>query len=270
MANIESAFLDLSALDTLAARDSGVHRLDPRLKVLTAAAFVVCVVSFDKYVVAAMLPFGLFLSLIMALAGIPAQFVLKKLALVSPFALLVGLFNPVFDQHPLLSLGPVVVSGGWLSLLSLLLRFWLTAGAVLILIATTGFNGVCMALERIGMPTLFAVQLLLLYRYLFVLMEEGRRLYRARALRSFAGRGMGMKTVGHLLGGLLLRTLDRAQRIHRAMRCRGFDGTIRTSRPPRLTGRDLLVGVLAALLLIAMRTVDCTLLLGRWLTGLVT
>ena len=53
-----------------------------------------------------------------------------------------------------------------------------------------------MALERLGMPRIFAVQLLLLYRYIFVLMEEGIRMYRARQLRAFHGRGLGMRTFG--------------------------------------------------------------------------
>jgi cobalt/nickel transport system permease protein len=269
MATIESALLDLSQLDTLAARDTVVHRLDPRVKVVTAVIFLICVVSFDKYTLAAMLPFVLFLSLIMGLSGIPAGFVFKKLLLVSPFAILLGMFNPIFDQQPLLYLGPLPVSGGWLSFLSILLRFCLTVGAMLILIATTGFNGVCMALEKMGMPKIFAVQLLMLYRYIFVLMAEGQRMYRARALRSFDGHGLGMQTFGHLIGGLLLRTLDRAQRIHLAMRCRGFDGTIRTSRTSRLTARDLLLLILTGFLLISLRAIDCPLLLGQFLTGLV-
>lgn len=269
MANIESAFVDLGLLGALAGRDSIVHRLDPRVKVLTAAVFVLCVVSFDKYVIAAMLPFALFLSLILGLAGIPARFVLKRLALVAPFAVLLGLFNPFFDRQILLHLGPVGVSGGWVSFLSILLRFGLTVGAMLTLIAVTGFNGVCMAMEKMGMPKIFAVQLLLLYRYIFVLADEGQRIHRARALRSFDGRGTGITTYGHLIGGLLLRTLDRAQRIHLAMLCRGFDGTIRTSRPPRLVARDVLLFALSCLLLIAMRRYDCSLLLGQFLTGLV-
>jgi len=269
MANIESALLDLGYLDTLAARDTIIHRLDPRVKVLTAVLFALCVVSFDKYVIAAMLPFALFLSLIMGLGGIPAHYVLKKLVLVSPFALLLGLLNPFLDQQTLLYLGPIPISGGWLSFLSILLRFCLTVGAMLTLIATTSFNGVCMALEKMGMPKIFAVQLLLLYRYIFVLIAEGQRMYRARALRSFQGRGADMKTFGHLIGGLLLRTLDRAQRIHLAMLCRGFDGTIHTRRAPRVTARDILLLALSCCLLLGMRRYDCSLLLGQLLTGFV-
>jgi cobalt/nickel transport system permease protein len=269
MAEIDSAFVDLGLLDALAGRDSSIHRLDPRVKVLTAAAFVLCVVSYDKYVIAAMLPFALFLSLITGLAGVPAGLILKRLALAAPFAVLLGLFNPFFDRQILLHLGPVAVSGGWVSFLSILLRFGLTVGAMLLLIAVTGFNGVCMALEKMGMPKILAVQLLLLYRYIFVLADEGQRMHRARALRSFDGRGTGITVYGHLVGGLLLRTLDRAQRVHLAMLCRGFDGTIRTSRPPRLVARDVLLFALACLLLIGMRRYDCSLLLGQLLTRLV-
>ena len=269
MANIESALHDLGYLDTLAAKDTIIHRLDPRVKVLTAVVFALCVVSFDKYVIAAMLPFALFLSLIMGLGDIPAHFVLKKLVLVSPFALLLGMFNPFLDQQTLLYLGPMPISGGWLSFVSILLRFCLTVGAMLTLIATTGFNGVCMALEKMGVPKIFAVQLLVLYRYIFVLMAEGQRMYRARTLRSFQGRGAEMKTFAHLIGTLLLRTLDRAERIHLAMLCRGFDGTIHIRRVPRLTARDILLFTLSNVILISMRRYDCSLLLGQWLTGLV-
>ncbi len=266
MAKIESAFLDLSYLDTLATRDSVIHRLDPRVKVLTAALFVICIVSFDKYVISAMLPFVLFLTLIMGLSNVPALYILKRIALVSPLAILIGIFNPFFDQQTLLYLGPIPVSGGWLSFISILLRFCLTVGAMLILIATTGFNAVCMAMEKMGMPKIFAVQLLLLYRYIFVLMNEGQRMYRARALRSFQGRGTDIKTFAHLIGGLLLRTIDRAQRIHLAMLCRGFDGTIRIRQTLRLTAREILLFSLCCCILIGMRVYDISLLLGQLLT----
>ncbi len=263
MARIETAFFDLSYLDTLATGKTIIHRLDPRIKVLTAALFVICVVSFDKYVIAAMLPFALFLITIMGLAGIPANYVLKKLIVASPFALMIGIFNPLLDQQIILHLGSMAVSGGWLSFLSILLRFCLTVTAMLVLIASTGFNSVCMALEKLGMPKIFAVQLLMLYRYIFVLIAEGQRMYRARAVRSFHKHRMDMKTFIYLIGQLLLRTIDRSQRIHQAMLCRGFDGTIRTRQNLCLSLRDLLVFCLCATLLLGMRRYDISNLFGQ-------
>lgn len=268
MAKIESAFLDLTYLDRLATGDTVIHRLDPRVKVVIAALFVVCVVSFDKYAIAAMLPFAVFLMIIMGLGEIPAGYVITKLVITSPFAVMVGIFNPLLDQQTVLHLGSWAISGGWVSFLSILLRFGLTVAAMLVLIATTGFNQVCMALERLGIPKIFAVQLLMLYRYIFVLLEEGQRMHRARSLRSFQKRGMEMKQYAYLLGQLLLRTIDRGQRIHLAMLCRGFDGTIRIRQTLRLTTRDIVVFLAGAMLLIVMRRFNIALLLGNFITDL--
>ncbi len=268
MAKIESAFFDLSYLEALAGGNTFIHRLDPRIKVLTAALFMMCVVSFDKYIISAMLPFGLFVIVIMGLANIPAGYLGKKLLLVSPFAVMVGIFNPFLDQQPLLQLSTFTVTGGWISFFSILLRFSLTVSAVLILIATTGFNAVCLAMVKMGMPKIFAVQLLILYRYIFVLIDEGLSMHRARTLRSFQRRAMGLKTFAHLVGQLLLRTLDRAQRIHLAMLCRGFDGTIRIRQILCIKAADLMALAGCAALFYLMRYFDLPEMLGRFVTGL--
>ena len=239
MPRIESAALSLGTLDSLAYRDSWVHRIDPRIKLLTTLIFIVTVASFDKYAISGLLPFFIFPLALLLGGRLPARPLLHRLLLVAPFAVLVGIFNPLFDQAPLLQIGAWSISGGWVSFVSILLRFTLTVGAALILIATCSFPGICMALEKLGAPRVFTVQLLLLYRYLFVLIEEALRLVRARALRSFHGRGLGIKVFGQLVGQLLLRTLDRAGRIHLAMLCRGFDGNLRTRGTLAISRREI-------------------------------
>ncbi len=107
-----------------------------------------------------------------------------------------------------------------------------------------------------------AVQLLLLYRYLFVLTEEAARLVRARALRSFGRRGMGVRVYGSMVGHLLLRTLDRARRIHRAMLARGFDGEIRTLRPLRIGAAEVAFVLGWSAVFLALRWVNLPRLLG--------
>lgn len=230
MARIESAFFDIGTLDTLAYRDSAVHRLDPRAKLVTTLAFIVAVVSFGRYEISALLPFTLYPVTLIALADLPPGYLLKKLLIAAPFALCVGIFNPLLDHSAQMQWAGLTISGGWLSFVSILLRFTLSVTTALVLIATTSFTGVCLALERLGAPRAFVLQLLFLHRYIFVLIEEAARLVRARELRSFHGRGRGLRTFGHLIGQLLLRTLDRAQRIHMAMLCRGFDGEVRMIR----------------------------------------
>jgi cobalt/nickel transport system permease protein len=266
MAKIDSAFFDIGTLDTLACRDSAIHRLDPRAKLVTTLVFILVVVSFDRYAISALLPFGLFPLALIILADLPPRYLLKKLLLAAPFALCVGIFNPWLDRQTLLQFGPLAIPGGWVSFASILLRFTLTVLAALVLIATTSFAGVCRALEGLGAPRVFALQLLFLFRYLFVLLDEAQRLARARALRSFGGRGPGMQVFGHLTGQLLLRTLDRAGRVHLAMLCRGFDGELRLPRRARI-GRPEIVFTLGwSAVFIALRLYNVPQLLGRLLT----
>ena len=109
---LDTAFYDLGRLDLLAEKDSPIHRLDPRAKVLTTLLFIIYVVSFDKYEIARLLPFFLFPAFLIGMADLPFKYLLRKLILVSPFVLFIGIFNPFFDQDILLQIGTLRVSGG--------------------------------------------------------------------------------------------------------------------------------------------------------------
>ena len=269
MATPDASAFDISYLDIISSRDTFIHRLDPRAKLLTTLAFIVAVVSFDKYAVAGLVPFVIYPVIVIALGDLPLGYLLRKVLLAAPFAFFIGVFNPFFDREILMRLGPIAVSGGWLSFVSIMIRFFLTVTAALLLISTTGLNGVCLALEKLGAPRAFVVQLLFLYRYLFVLGDEATRLTRARSLRSFEGRGMGIRVFGSLVGQLLLRTLDRARRIHLAMLCRGFDGEVRLMRRLHFTRMDLTYTLGWSGLFVLMRLYDIPQRLGTIIMELV-
>jgi len=261
---LDNAFYDLGRLDLLAESSSSIHRLDPRAKVLTTLLFIVYVVSFDRYEVARLLPFFIYPAFLIGLANIPFAYLLRKLLIVVPFVLFIGIFNPVFDREIIMQFGSLEISGGWMSLFSILLRFTLTVGAALLLIATTGFPAICLAIVKLGVPRVFAVQLLMLYRYVFVLIEESIRMIRAYTLRSFAKK-MDYQAFKQLLGNLLLRTLDRAQRIHMAMLSRAFSGEIHIMKQFSF-GRPELVFLLGwAIVFTFLRFYDLTHLLGKFI-----
>ncbi len=262
---IDAGFFDISQLDTFANGNSAVHQLDPRAKVITSLVFIVAVVSFDKYTVSQLLPFLLFPICLVAAANLPPGYFIKKLILVAPFVFFVAIFNPFLDHVPLVQIGSVTFSGGWVSFLSIILRFVLSVSAALLLVATTGFVSVCIAVEQLGAPRVFTVQLLFLYRYIFVLIDEGMRMMRAHDLRSFKTKGMRLHIFKQLIGNLLLRTLDRSQRIHMAMLCRGFDGEIRTLHRYRFTRYDLGFTLCCSVLFICMRLYNVPQALGGFL-----
>jgi cobalt/nickel transport system permease protein len=243
--------------------------MDPRIKVLTTVVFIVCVVSFGKHDISALVPFLVYPLLLVVVGDLPIGYLMRKVTLAAPFAILLGIFNPLFDQEVFLQVGPLGISGGWVSFFSILLRFIMTVGAVLILIATTGYHAVCMALERMGVPQVFVVQLLFLYRYLFVLVDEASRMVRARSLRSFEGKGLGIRVVGSMAGHLLLRAMDRAQRIHLAMLCRGFDGEIRPLHSLRVRPWEVMYLLGWSALFVFMRSYNVAWFLGTWFQGFI-
>ena len=265
MSSPQTALFDLHRIESFAYQDSPIHRFDPRAKLIVTLVYIVSIVSFGKYEVSALVPFALYPIVMISLSGVPAGPLLAKLFWAAPFAFFMGLFNPIFDRAIWVQFGPVGISGGWVSFLSILIRFSLTVCAALILISTTGFMAVCDALGRLGLPRAFVTQLMVLFRYLFVLAEEAARMSRARRLRSFSRRGMGIQVFASMIGHLLLRTIDRATRIHLAMCCRGFSGVLARVRILRFRLADAGFVLGWSMLFLVFRFVD----IPRWIGHLI-
>lgn len=221
------SYIEVGRMDELSRIASPLHRLDARAKGLTTLIFLLVVMSFGRYEVSALMPLFVYPFALVAWGNLPGRFLLRKVALAAPFALFVGLFNPFLDRATLGFIGLHPVSGGMFSFASILLRFGLTVSAGLILLACTGIHRLCAGAAQLGLPRVFVVQLLFLYRYFFVIGEEGLRMVRSVEMRSTGSRSLGLRTYGTLIGHLLLRSIDRAQRIYRAMISRGFDGEVR-------------------------------------------
>lgn len=255
-----SHLFDLGYMDSLSRADTRLHRADPRAKALTVGAFLIAVVSFPPHAVSGLVPLVVFPLVWMRQGRVPADYLLHKLLLAAPFVLLVAGLNPWLDRAPIaLGLGGTLAAG-WFSFGSILLRFTLTVSAALLLLASTGIYSLCAALEALGLPRLFAMQILFLYRYLFVLMEEAARLARAALLRAPGARHIPWRAYRPMLGHWLLRTIDRAQRIHLAMCARGFQGHFPGSTPLRWTRADTAMAAGWASFFLLARCVP----LARW------
>jgi len=263
----DTEFFNLGYLDRLSYQDTFIHRIDPRIKLLSSLIFIAAVVSFPKYEVTGLLPFFLFPVIFLTLGDIPLMFILKKVLIVSPFALFIGIFNPLLDNRPAHDLLGFTVSLGWLSFASIMLKFALTISTALLLIATTSFPGICFAMQKLRIPKAFVGQLLFLYRYIFVLAEEAMKIVRARDMRSFGRRGKGIKHFVPLIGVLFMRTVDRAERVYHAMLARSFRGKLYSTKAYALTMADMLFIFVSICLILLFRVINLTALIGSWTTG---
>lgn len=264
----DKEYFNIGYLDSLSYKNTFVHRLDPRVKLVVSFAFVLCVVSFPKYEITGLLPFFIYPVFLLTAGDIPLSAIAKKIVFVSPFAILIGIFNPLLDKNVLLVFYGMQVTGGWISFLSIVIKFMLTVSTALLLIAVTSFPGLCESLERLKLPRVFVIQLLFLYRYLFVLLEDALRMVRAREIRSFGKKGMDMKTFIRLITVLLVRTLERAERIYQAMLSRGFRGEIKVYRKYRLGIRDILFALFSSGMFYVFRQYNIVNMLGEQFEGL--
>lgn len=262
MNKMEKALRELGEMDELAAGDSPVHRVHPAAKLIVTAAYILTVVSFGKYQLSGLMPMALFPVLVFQLGGIPVGTCFYKLRIVLPLVMAVGLFNPFFDRQPMLYLGSLAVSGGVISMVTLMLKGVLCLMCSFLLMATTSIDRLCAALRLLRCPRMLVTLLLLTYRYAGVLTRELAVMTDAYHLRAPGQKGVHISAWGSFLGQLLLRSMDRAQGLYDSMLLRGYHEHFHyvELRPFRLSdGLCLLLCVGAFVLL---RTVDGAGLLG--------
>lgn len=231
--------LRLGELEELARTEGWLQRVDARAKLVTTLAYLVVVVSLPKYDVESLLALASYPAFLVGAGRIPARLVGRRVCWALPVAVAMAGLNPLWDRTPLALTPSLKVAGGWVSLATTLCRLLLTVSAVVGLVATTGIARLCGAMRRLGVPWALTMQVGLLYRYLSLCGEEGLRMQRAAQVRGLGKKALPMKTFGPLVGHLLLRSLERATRIHWAMQSRGFSGQLAVLHHGRLTVRDI-------------------------------
>jgi cobalt/nickel transport system permease protein len=206
--------------------ESMIHRLDPRIRLsLTVLYSFVVALSYQFSVLILALSLS---SILILISRLKIQEVLKRLVIVNALISLLWLVLPfTFKGEALTRIGsfaiyrPGVVLAAQITLKSntILLAF-------IALIATMSFATLGHAMHRLRVPEKIVYLLMLTYRYIFVIEEEYLRLTRAAKIRGFQpGTNLNTyRTFSYVIGMLFVRAAARAERVHQAMRCRGFKG----------------------------------------------
>ncbi|NQT87723.1 cobalt ECF transporter T component CbiQ [bacterium] len=233
--------------ETFSAGDSVVHRLDPRVRVVAAIAFAVVVAMSERLPV-------LGAALAAAAAGVgvarlPFGATVRRLLPLEAFLLV------LWVVVPLTSPGPAAWGQAGVQLAA---RVTVKANAIVlaltILIGTMEVSTLGHALHHLRAPAKLVHLLLFTIRYVDVIHHELARLRTAMRVRCFrAGANRHTyRTVGNLVGMLLVRSFDRAERIVAAMKCRGFRGRFYLLDHFALARRDGWFSVVACGVILAL------------------
>ncbi len=191
-------------------------RLDARLKLAFSLPFLLWVVLtpfrfWPCYLIQAAIVLALCLA-----ACLPLRLVLKRLAILLPFLLLMAICVP-------LSRG---LAAGWDLAAQVLIRATLALSATIVLVSTTPFPSLISALRWFRLPRLFVSILSFMHRYLHVLADEAQRMWRAKQARTCRpSLWADTKVLANCVGILLIRAFERAERVRAAMWARGWRGS---------------------------------------------
>ena len=211
-------------LEEFSLGDSVIHRLDPRVKIISALCFSVAVAvnhSLPATLVAILFP----LALIVA-ARIRTSRVLVRLAIVNGFIAFLWIFLPFsVPGETLYGIGPLnVTREGLHTALLITAKSNAIVLATMALLGTSSVFDLAHALSHLGCPDKIVHLFFFSFRYVHVIHDEYHRLRRAAKIRAFHPRTdiQTYRTFAYFIGMLLVRSFQRARRIVDAMKCRGF------------------------------------------------
>ncbi len=228
--------------ETFARGSSPIHALDPRPRILAGLAFSVLIALSQRFGVVGA---GLAISVVVAVtARLPVRATLRRMLGVNVFMLILFLILPFSAQgDALFSLGPVSYSQAGLFRVG---RIALKCNAIVlmltVMLGTMELVELGHALSHLKVPRKLVHILLLTIRYVDLIHHEYSRLRKAMKVRCFRAdvNAHTYRSIGHLMGMLLVRSFDRAERVLAAMRCRGFRGEFHILTHFYLTRRDVL------------------------------
>lgn len=224
----DTATFNMDRLESLARGDSFIHRLDARAKMLVTLGFLVSLLSLPSLDLFGITAFLLYPIVTIALADIPGMFLFKRSLLALPFVVFIGILNPFFDHSPAVELGGITITGGWISFFVIIARGILSVLCVLILTATTGMANISKGFKQLGVPGVITTQLIFIFRYIFILANEASSMLLSARLRNSSSRPLSFSIWRNMVGSLLLRSLNRSERMYSSLLCRGFDGNLQT------------------------------------------
>lgn len=217
-------------IDRFAHLQTSIHRWDPRFKILSLGIFIfgVAILKTIPLAVIALVMAMIFLKI----TGLPFHFIYHGMKWVVFF------LAPFFVIMPLSYPGEAAfyiwkIPFAWEGLRLASLIFIKAITIVLTTYAIFGsarFDISMIALQHLKCPKIIVQLLLFTYRYIFVFIEEMKRMDTAMRCRGFVMKTdlNTLRVMGNFVGTLLVRSIERTSRVYKAMLSKGYQGEFHT------------------------------------------
>lgn len=213
-------------IDRYAYMDSPVHGIEPRIKIISFGILLVSAVF--AFNIPSALFFLALAALILFASRLPLGFILRRTGVIAVFVIPILVLMPLtVPGTTLCHAGPLVISEEGLYF-ALLVAIRSVAAVVLVitLLGTQRFDTTLKALSLLYVPGIIIQMLLFTYRYIYVMIDEFLRIWssmRAKGYK-FTFNRHGLAMIGNLIGMLLIKSYERAERVYQAMIAKGYTG----------------------------------------------
>ncbi|MGB9175826.1 MAG: cobalt ECF transporter T component CbiQ [Methanoregula sp.] len=229
---------ELFYIEKSAYRDSFVHQLDARVKILGMFAIIIAIVAvpYSPLVFTIGLFFLAFIVALWAFSGLPWPVYAKRLCMVLPFGLFIIIFQIFFTNryysvfHVIADLpfGIHIYAESVEFALILLVKFIVCVSAIILLSSTTKLHDILEGAGRMGLPPEFSLTFGMMIRYLFVFGYIYRKINESLITRCFDPFDPSltyryrMKQIGYTVGTIFVRSYEQGERVYTSMLCRGY------------------------------------------------
>jgi len=212
----------LTAFEELAESDFPLNMVSPVVKIIVAVVFIILTISVNKYDIIHSLLLTSFTCFLIAIAPLKVTSVLKMFLYLSPFVLLLVIFNPVYDKS-IIHIAGYQIYGGYVSAFTTVLKFINTTTVSVLIVSSTKFNHIASSLRFFKMPKFLIIQFMVMYRFIFIFLYDIIQSLQAVKSRGFQGGRFSWRNMKAIISAFFVKSVLRGEEVYNSMLSRGFE-----------------------------------------------
>lgn len=229
---------ELFQIERDAYKDSPIHRLDARVKIVIAFAAIIALVAvpYSPMIYSVGAIFFLFFCVLWGITRLsPVVFAKRLLAIVPLWGIIIffqiflkNRYYTTYDVVMSLPFGINIYAQSIEFAFILLVKFVVCISFIILLSSTTKMHDMLEGGARMGLPAEFALALGMMIRYLFVFGYMFRKMNETLKTKCFdpfdrhLPYRYRLRQLGYAIGTMFIRSYEQGERVYTSMLCRGY------------------------------------------------
>jgi cobalt/nickel transport system permease protein len=256
--------VSLNKLEREARKDSLIHNLDARIKLIITLIIIVYTVLTSKILILLLLE--AYVIVLTLFSKLSLSYYFKRVLLILPFGGFIAIFQPFILPGTVLYTLPFGINisyEGTIFGILLITRLLVCISMIVLFSSSTPMNNIISSMRRLGFPKIMAMILSMTVRYLFVFFDELENIRNAQKSRCFSIWNKKvkylwtLKQIGYTIMMIFLNSFEKGEKIYFSMISRGYVGeTISYIREPPMAMIDYGIVILTLIIVVILTIVN--------------